>query len=164
MSGRDPDKVVFFPHSLQFQKVPEPEQLEKIENVIPEKTFLEVQQDLPRGLDVHENLINFRADYPFVPIIPFASPAKLVLIGNTAQAINVPSGALFVRISYAGGNLAVSTKGNVSFPTVAGEESASEGILNPPNNTFYYVAGIRQLSAIGDTANVVASFEFYIQG
>lgn len=112
---------------------------------IPEETSLgdpnTGEAFTPQG--PHNNLRRFRADFPYVPIIPWPREIRtIVLAQNAARDIEVPDTvtAVFLRSS---GNYYASNHGNAEIPIDGTSKSAYK-----PDGIMFYTGGIRTISLI----------------
>lgn len=153
------------PYPLQFQKVPEPEQLTQIEKQVVNADQMLEDQPFPRGMAVAENLHRFRCEYPFVDVAPLANNCKSFALGAAGipVVIDIPSGALWLEISVSN-SVMVSANGNAALPVV-GTPVEGSFVVNPDwAKKRIYCAGIRQLSMCPIVAATFASIGFYTQG
>lgn len=108
--------------------------------------------------------------FPDVPMLPFPSPNRLVILDGAKSAeITFPDGALIVRFATSG-NFLLTLQGKAVWP-VAGDASINTpdqtpttptGVLNPTLE-WYYCKNIRTVSVISNVAGTIVSAGFVLQ-
>lgn len=94
-------------------------------------------------------LAALRAQNPFVSILPFPDMVKNVsLTANVPQDVTFDSGVKMVRFS-GNGEYYVSRRGNAQIPDGLIQDSGS--VMNP-EDAFYYVEDIQQVSIVAPNA------------
>lgn len=100
---------------------------------------------------VNTKLMALRAQMPFVPILPFPdSVLTFIMVANVAQDINLPDGTKMAAFS-GNGEYYISKKGNAQIPDGTANTNQSGSMMNP-EQSFYYVEEIRQLSVVAPFA------------
>lgn len=103
-------------------------------------------------------LMRFRAEFPFVPVMPFPPQVRTVfLVQNVAQDIEIPSMAQII-IFRGSGNYYVSNHGKAEIPA----DTTSRSVYKP-EGFAWYVGGSNSLSLITpDAAGCPVSILAYV--
>jgi hypothetical protein len=115
----------------------------------------------------HSDLVNMRADFPFVPIFPVPDDVVSVVCVNPNTAVSpassydvtLPSGTTVIAFEADGNDFYVNFDGNALNPSIVavGNDPTSDNnrcqSLFAPRNRFWYVGALHQLSVSSPTPN-----------
>ena len=110
-------------------------------------------------------LAALRAQNPFLPILPFPNTSITMLLGaGGTQNIDLPQGTKFIFVSQSD-ECYFSRQGVAAIPIapVSGVAKNDTGAFQIPNNVFFYVEEIRQLSVIAVNADTRIAIACYMQ-
>lgn len=121
-------------------------------NPIPQETALSNPQDdemfTPRG--PINDLMRFRQQFPYVPIIPFPPQVRtVVLAANVAKDIDIPDVVVAVLLR-GNADYYISNHGNAEIPI----DGLSKSIYKP-DGIMFFTGGIKNLSVIAPAACIV---------
>lgn len=107
------------------------------------------------------DLMALRAQMPFIHIMPFPNTVmNILLAANVAQDIQIPDQTKLVRFK-GDGNYYVSRNGAAQIPDGT-DNTKTSGSVMTPEDTYYYVEEIRQLSMIS-LAGCKVTMQCFIQ-
>lgn len=105
------------------------------------------------------NLAFFRGSFPFVPIVPFPAFSRVVaLVAGVSMDVQVGNHQL-VRFK-GNGDYYISAQNRARIPVV-GDASDQNQSLYKPEDEWYYIGGVKQISVIAPGADIVVNFMFY---
>lgn len=105
------------------------------------------------------DLAFLRQMYPFVPIMPFPNFCRAVaLAANTNTDVQCGNHSL---VKFKGnGDYYVSMQGRASVPIIGDPSSGNQSIYKPEDEWFY-IGGVSQISLIAPGADIVVNVMFY---
>lgn len=101
-----------------------------------------------------------RSVFPFVSIMPFPNEVVSLVLptANVADVLNFPDGTVIANFDADGQDWWISNYSRAAVPTLGSGDPnsptnliAGTAMVHPPNNVFFYIFGIKQLSCISTT-------------
>ncbi len=112
--------------------------------------------------NIEADLMMVRAEMPFLPVMrwPTATRTAFMAVANTPADIQIPSGAVLVKLS-GPGDWYASFQGLAQVPsaTVSGEA----GALYKPDDAWYYCGGKAALSVVSSAVNGIVTAKFIMR-